>query len=215
MVAEGFTEDQIVLLSALAHYSYCPRRCALIHVEHVFEDNLFTLRGSMAHARADEPTETTSDGVVEERALPIWSERHGLYGKSDVVEFRLDGSICPVEYKHGPKRQSVHDELQLCAQAMCLEEMFGREIPCGAVYSSSSHARREVEFTEELRRQTLEAAQAIRDMSGSNVMPPPVNDARCPNCSLVTACMPSGVDGLSSLSAEGLLFAPSEAEVVE
>lgn len=215
MVAEEFAEDQIVILSAIAHYSYCPRRCALIHVEHVFEDNLFTLRGSMAHARADEPTEATLGGVAEERALPIWSERHGLYGKADVVEFHPDGSICPVEYKHGSKRESAHDELQLCAQAMCLEEMFCSEIPCGAVYSSSSHARREVEFTPLLREKTLEAAQAVREMFAANVVPPPVNDARCPNCSLVTACMPSGVDYLAGLSAEGFLFKPSESEVVE
>jgi CRISPR-associated exonuclease Cas4 len=210
-----WNDDQIVLISALEHYGYCPRQCALIHVEKVFDENIFTLRGSTAHARVDEPSETTADGIVEERGLPIWSERYGLYGRADVVEFHRDGSICPVEYKHGRKRKREHDELQLCAQAICLEEMFGKPIARGAVYSSSSHARREVELTEDLRRKTLEAAQAIREMCASSLLPPPVDDARCPNCSLVLACMPSGVEALSGLSAEGFLFAPGDGEVAE
>ena len=214
-VMTTFPDDQIVLISALEHYSYCPRQCALIHVEKVFDENIFTLRGSISHARADEPSETTSDGIVEERALPIWSERHGLYGKADVVEFHPDGSICPVEYKHGPKRQSMHDELQLCAQAMCLEEMFGREISCGAIYSSLSHARHEVKLTKELRGITLEAVRAVREMCGSNIVPPPVDDSRCPNCSLVHACMPSGVNSLGGVCCEDILFYPSDKEVVE
>ena len=202
-------------MSSVSHFSYCPRRCALIHVDHVFDENVFTLRGSMAHERADEPSETTSGGIVEERSLPIWSERYGLYGKADVVEFHPDGSIFPVEYKSGPKRQSVPDELQLCAQAMCLEEMFGRDVPRGAVYSCSSSARLEVELTPMLREKTLEAVQAIREMCGSDELPPPVNDARCPNCSLVAACMPSGVGELSRLSVSEFLFSPADAEVTE
>ena len=210
----SYSEDDLIQLSSLQHYAFCPRQCALIHVEKVFDQNLFTVRGSMAHERADEPTETTSAGVIEERGLPIWSEVHGLYGKADVVEFHPDGSIYPIEYKHGPKRQSVHDELQLCAQAMCLEEMFGREVPRGAIYSSSSHARREVEITPLLREKTLEAVRAVREMCASSVMPPPVNDARCPNCSLVIACMPGGVDELADLSADGFLFEPCESEVM-
>lgn len=210
-----FPDNQTVLISAIEHYSYCPRQCALIHVERIFDENLFTLRGSMAHQRADEPSEEISGGIVEERGLPIWSERYGLYGKADVVEFHPDGSICPVDYKHGPKRQSVHDELQLCAQAMCLEEMLDRSVLHGAIYSSSSHARREVEFTPLLREKTLEAVEAIREMCGANGLPPPVNDARCPNCSLVVACMPDGVDSLCELSADEFLFSPADAEVIE
>mgnify|MGYP000921927773 CR=1 FL=1 len=208
-------DTQTVLISALEHYSYCPRQCALIHVENVFDENLFTLRGSMAHERADEPTETTSGGIVEERGLPIWSEHYGLYGKADVVEFRPDGLIYPIEYKHGPKRQSVHDDLQLCAQAICLEEMFGREVSLGAVYSSSSHARREVQITHLLREKTLEAVEAVREMRSSGLLPPPVNDSRCPNCSLVIACMPGAVAGLSNLRVDDSLFTPCESEVVE
>lgn len=208
-------DDSVVFISAIEHYSYCPRQCALIHVEHVYDENLFTLRGSMAHVRADEPTETDERGVTVEWALPIWSERHGLYGRADVVEFHPDGSILPIEYKHGPKRRSEHDELQLCAQAMCLEEMFDRPITCGAVYSSTSHQRREVEFTPELRERTLAAVESVRQAMAAGSLPEPVDDARCPNCSLVHACMPSGVSGLYELSAPDFLFSPCDGEAVE
>lgn len=208
-------EDEAIMVSALAHYSYCPRRCALIHCEQEFDENLFTLRGSMAHVRADEPTERTEEGVTVERALPIWCERLGLFGRADVVEFYPDGKIVPVEYKHGPKRRSVHDELQLCAQAMCLEEMFGRPVPLGAVYSSSSHQRREVELGNELRQRTLAALELVRAMLGEKRLPPPVNDSRCPNCSLVHVCMPSGVSDLVPLDSVRVIFSPTDSEVAE
>ncbi len=207
--------DNTVMISALEHFSYCPRQCALIHVEQVYDENLFTIRGSMAHVRADEPTERTEDGVRVERALPVWSEKLGLFGRADVVEFHPDGSILPIEYKHGPRRNSEHDELQLCAQAMCLEEMFDRPIKSGAVYSSTSQHRREVEFTDELRRKTIQTAEAIRTMLREQETPPPVDDARCPNCSLVHACMPSGVSGLVDLDSIRVIFLPSDGEVAE
>ncbi len=152
-------DDDIVMVSAIEHFSYCPRQCALIHVEKVYDENVFTLRGSMAHVRADEPTETNEQGVVVERALPIWSQEHGLFGRADVVEFHPDGSLVPVEYKVGSKRRVEHAELQFCAQAMCLEEMFGRAVTHGAVYSSSSHQRVMIEFTPEMRRKTTEGAK--------------------------------------------------------
>ena len=208
-------DDSQVMISALEHFSYCPRQCALIHVEQVYDDNLFTLRGSMAHVRADEPTERREDGVRVERALPIWSEKLGLFGRADVVEFHPDGSIVPVEYKHGPKRKSEHDELQLCAQAMCLEEMFDRPVMTGAVYSSSSHQRREVEFDDTLRHKTLKMVEQIREMLDRRELPPPVDDSRCPNCSLVHACMPSGVNDMVRLDSVRVIFEPTGEEVVE
>ncbi len=215
MNAEEFAENQFVMLSAIAQYGYCLRRCALIHIDNLFEDNIFTLQGSLAHVRADEPTEKISGGIVEERALPVWSERYGLYGIADVVEFHADGSIYPVEYKRGPKRKSMPDKLQLCAQAICLEEMFDVKIPYGAIYSSSSKARREVEIADDLRVQTLNAAQAVRALLATDELPPPVNDARCPNCSLVAICLPHGVSNLSNVKAERFLFSPVDMEVLE
>lgn len=206
------TDDNIVLISAIEHYSYCPRQCALIHVEHIFDDNVFTLRGSMAHVRADTPVETSERGGTVERALPIWSEKYGLQGKADVVEFHADGSVYPVEYKLGGKKPSAHDDVQLCAQAICLEEMLGRPVIRGAVYSSSSRSRREVEFTDELRARTLEIVESIRSMLMGQETPEPVDDSRCPNCSLVTACMPSVV---TALAADWDIFAPVDSEVIE
>ncbi len=204
-------EEDLVMISAIEHYSYCQRQCALIHVEQVFEENIYTLRGTRAHERADVPNWEMDGATRIERALPLWSDRLGLTGRADTVEFRADGTIFPVEYKHGPRREQVHDDLQLCAQAMCLEEIFGKPITCGAIYHHSSHRRRDVSFTEDLRAQVEQVIKAIREMRFSGRMPPPVNDKRCTNCSLVDACVPdvltnagknAGVDRLYSVSDE-------------
>lgn len=183
-------EDEI-LISAIEHYSYCPRQCALIHVEHVFEENVFTMRGQQAHARVSEAKSTMEGDVRMERALPVWSESLGLYGVADIVEFHPNGDIIPVEYKHGPKRPSQHVDLQLCAYAVCLEEMLGRPVPKGAVFSIKSKRRREVSFTEDLRELMKQHVAAIRETLAEGVMPPPADDTRCPTCSLVEACIPS------------------------
>jgi CRISPR-associated exonuclease Cas4 len=114
----------------------------------------------------------------------------GLIGKADVVEFLPDGTPYPVEYKHGPKRQQTHDDVQLAAQALCLEEMTGRPVPMGAVYHASSRRRREIAITPTLRRLVAETAVAIRSMLQAGQMPPAVNDARCPECSLIDLCQP-------------------------
>jgi len=211
----AYSDDDVVLVSAIEHYSYCPRQCALIHVEQVYDENVFTLRGSLAHERVDEPIERTEGGVIVERALPIWSEQYGLIGRADVVEFHPDGSIFPVEYKITPKRRLRHATLQLCAQAICLEEMFGKSVMYGAVYSSSSHQRKEVEFTAELRLQTLEIVESIRKIQRETVLPKPVDDERCPNCSLVQVCMPAGIANLSGFAGEEFLFKASCEEVLE
>ncbi len=182
-----------IMLSALQHRSYCPRQCALIHVEQAFDDNVFTMRGNAAHERVDDPGFETFEGVRAERALPVWSERLGLIGKCDVVEFHPDGHIYPIEYKHGKKREKTHDDIQLAAQAMCLEEMTGKAITQGAIYHHGSRRRREVEITQELRDKVEETVNAIRAMMDSGTLPPPVNDARCKECSLKEICQPEAV----------------------
>jgi len=187
-------EDQVVLISALEHYSYCPRQCALIHVERIFDENVFTLRGRHAHERADEAHSTVENGVRMERALPLWSDRLGLQGKGDVVEFHPDGRIVPVEYKNGPRRERRHDDVQLCAQALCLEEMLGVEVEQGAVYSLQTRRRREVAFGDDLREETLNMIAQVRAMQQSRgSLPPALNDKRCPQCSLLDACVPATV----------------------
>lgn len=178
------------MLSALQHWSYCPRQCALIHLEQAFDENVHTMRGNVVHAHVDDPGFETFEGVRSERALPVWSDQLGLIGKCDVVEFYPDGRIHPVEYKHGKKRAKLHDDLQLTAQAMCLEEMTGRPVTHGSIYHHSSRRRREVAITTTLRAQVKEAVAAIRLLLASDVLPSPVNDARCKECSLKDICQP-------------------------
>lgn len=185
--------DEPIPISALQHWSYCPRQCALIHMEQVFEENVHTMRGRAAHARVDEPDVEVTPGARIERALPVWSERLGLVGRCDVVEFWTDGTVYPVEYKHGPRRKRDHDDIQLAAQAACLEEMLGRSIPRGAIFHVSSRRRREVVLDAPLRARMEEAARAVRALFDSRRMPPPANDARCVECSLRDACQPEMV----------------------
>lgn len=182
-----------VAISALQHWAYCPRQCGLIHLEQVFADNIHTARGQAVHHLVDEPGHEMRAGVRVERALPLWSDRHGLIGKADLVEFHPDGTIFPVEFKQGRKRQKTYDDLQLAAQALCLEEMLGRSVPNGAIYHASSRRRREVAITAELRHAVEEAVRAIRRMLESGVLPPPANDERCRECSLKDICQPDAV----------------------
>lgn len=187
--------DEPIPLSALQHWSYCPRQCGLIHLEQVFEDNLHTARGQAVHHLVDEPGYEMRSGIRVERALPLWSDRLGLIGKADLVEFHPDGTVFPVEFKHGRKRQKVHDDIQLAAQALCLEEMLGRPVPQGAIYHASSRRRREVAVTPELRRLVEATAAAIRAMLASGLLPPPANDGRCRECSLKDSCQPGALAG--------------------
>lgn len=183
-----------VMISALEHYSYCPRQCGLIHLEQVWDENLYTLRGHDLHRHADEAGGATLGAVKVERALPIWSERLGLVGKADVVEFHA-GIPYPVEYKSGSRRRGRHEELQLCAQTLCLEEMFGVKVEKGALYWHGSRERWEVVFPDDLRRQVAEAAEAVRQMLETRILPSPVNDKRCRDCSLTHSCLPEVVAG--------------------
>ncbi|MFY9973417.1 MAG: CRISPR-associated protein Cas4 [Chromatiaceae bacterium] len=196
-------------LSALQHWTYCPRQCALIHQEQEFADNVHTARGQAVHHLVDQPGVELQAGVKVERSLPLWSLRLGLIGKADLVEFHPDGTAFPVEYKHGRKRRARHDDIQLAAQALCLEEMLGRPVTKGAIYHASSHRRREVEITAELRSLVVETANAIRAMLASGHMPPPVNDQRCRECSLKEICQPELVATRErNTRALGVLFEP-------
>lgn len=187
MAEEG---NEPIMISALEHYSYCPRQCALIHIEQAFEDNVHTMRGHAVHERVDEPGYEQRPGTRAERALPVWSDRLGLVGKCDVVEFDTGGVPYPVEYKHGRKRAKSHDDLQVAAQAICLEEMTGKKVDRGAIYHFSSRRRREVLITGALRQQVEGAVAVIRAMMASGILPPAVNDARCDECSLKDMCQP-------------------------
>lgn len=186
-------ETAPVALSALQHWIYCPRQCGLIHLEQAFADNIHTARGQAVHHLVDTPGYEIKSGVRVERALPVWCDRLNLIGKADLVEFHPDGSVYPVEFKHGAKRQKLHDDIQLAAQAICLEEMLNRPVPKGAIFHATSHRRREVAITSELKKLVEETADAIRAMLASGKLPPPVNDARCRECSLKEICQPEAL----------------------
>jgi CRISPR-associated exonuclease Cas4 len=148
-----------------------------------------------------------SSGARILRDVPLWSERLGLRGKSDVIE--MHGRIpYPVEYKLGGRR-GIHADLQLCAQALCLEEMLQCEVPAGAIYHHATRKRREVQFTSALRAQTVKAVDAVRQVLASQQLPPAPNDARCPNCSLINACLPNVVGEHARLRGiQGATFRP-------
>lgn len=179
-------------ISALEHYAYCPRQCALIHVEHVWDENLYTMRGRDVHERVDEISGHELAGIRYERALPIWSDRLGLTGKADLVEFHGDIPY-PVEYKSGSHRKGTPETIQLCAQALCLEEMFGVPVAKGAIYWHGSRERQEICFTADMGARVEELVAAVRKMLEQRNMQPPVNDKRCEHCSLRESCLPAVV----------------------
>ena len=187
-------EDPIAL-SGLTHYAYCPRRFALVHIEQEWSENTLTTRGKQQHERVHDGGNEERDGVQTRRALPLVSMNHGFAGVADVVEFLPDGSPRPVEYKssRNPKTHKLGrhaEDIQLCAQALCLEEMFGVTIPCGFIYHVASRKRREVPLTPELRQAVLRARDGVRELLESRVLPPPAADERCQHCSLFDECEP-------------------------
>ena len=178
-----------VLISALNDYIFCDRRCALKYVEGMRGHNEHTTIGSLLHEHADEPGYETDGEVTLLRGLPLFSARYGLAGKADLVEVRC-GRPTPVEYKKGKRRPFENDDIQLCAQGLCLEEMFSVEVPAGFIYHAASKRRRSVLFNESLRSETIETIKAVRKMIALNHVPPAVLKPRCNGCSLRPVCLP-------------------------
>jgi CRISPR-associated exonuclease Cas4 len=177
-------------LSLLNDFLYCPRRAALKAIEGWWGENQYTVQGELSHERADLPGYEVAKGVKLLRALPVFSDRLGLSGKCDIVEQHHDGSLCPVEYKKGKRRRFGNDDAQLCAQALCLEEMFSRPLLYGAIFHAASKRRREVEFTPQLRKMTEDAIGDLRRMVEAGAVPPAVFKAACEACSLYHICLP-------------------------
>ena len=189
--------DEFVMLSALQHFVYCPRQFALIHLEQVWEENIFTLRGLRVHEKVDSPSHELIAGVRVVRSLGLVSHEHRLRGIADVVEFLEDGTPFPVEYKVGGRKVKDADRVQLCAQAMCLEEMFGCEVREGALFYAKSKRRLGVVFDGGLRSLVVDTVREIEGLWVSGRMPRPVADKRCDDCSLLEACMPHSLRGFS------------------
>jgi CRISPR-associated exonuclease Cas4 len=183
-------------LSALNHHLYCERRAYLIHAERVFVDNEHTVLGNLAHEAVDHPGYEHRVGWELLRALPLFSDTLGLSGKADLVEVRRDpltdriAEARPVEYKKGPARRWSNDHVQLCAQALCLEEMLGLRIPAGLVFHVASALRTEVVFDDQLRALTLSTLDALRATLAQPVAPPAVLKPQCEGCSLHGICLP-------------------------
>ena len=179
-------------------------------MEQTFDENLYTMRGRLLHEVVDDGASETADGVRVLRSLSLWSERYGLIGKADVVELRPGGPY-PIEYKVGPPR-GIHADLQLCAQAFCLEEMFGQPVPTGAIYQHANRRRREVELGERLRQRTAHVIDETRTLLAQQIVPPPIADRRrCKRCSLAEACMPDVVSDRRHIGGlAGAVFRPIE-----
>ena len=181
--------EPVVAVSAIEHFAYCPRQCALIHCDGVWSDNTHTIRGSRVHRRVDSGQHRRERGRMVLRGIPLWSETLGLSGRADAVEVDDDASVRPVEYKAGVRHGNAAD-LQLCAQALCLEEMLAVEIPAGYVWYRGPRRRSKVRFTAALRSEVRRVVKEIRGQLLSGNLPSAVADERCDECQLLHHCLP-------------------------
>jgi CRISPR-associated exonuclease Cas4 len=190
-------EDDLVPLSALQHYLFCPRQCGLIHVERVWIEDAATVEGRSLHARVDNGPSDRRHGMRTVRGLSVRSRALGVTGRADAVEFRgsaREPTLYPVEYKRGRPKSHRADEVQLCAQAICLEEMFGTDVPCGAIFYVQTRRRLEIAFDDDLRALTGQVAGAVRAMIHAGRTPLPLRMPACKRCSLFTVCQPEAFE---------------------
>lgn len=200
-----FDEEELLPISALQHFVFCRRRCALVHIEQVWAENKFTVEGDILHERVDELGRESRSSLIVSHGLGVRSLRFGLTGKVDVVEFRLDGEgrggcklvgktgnwiPYPIEYKRGTVRRGFGDDVQICAQALCLEEMLECPVPAGSIYYASTRKRREIGFDDRLRAETTAAIAGARALIAAGVTPPPRYGKKCDTCSLFDLCQP-------------------------
>lgn len=185
-----FTEDQLYPISALQHYLFCPRQCALIHLERVWEENQFTAEGNIVHRNVHGDRHESRPGIKYESGLHVRSRRLGIVGKTDLVEFHGDGTTVPIEYKRGKPKKNQCDEVQLCAQTLCLEEMLQLRIDVGYIYYNKRKRRTKVIFDEQLRKTTVDTIQQFQQMIASRMTPSAVREKKCDTCSLLRHCMP-------------------------
>jgi len=191
-------DEKLVPLSALQHYAFCPRQCALIHNEQVWSENWLTAQGQVLHQRVDRGEPETRKGIRYERGVLVSAESIGITGKLDLVEIELStGSMKPVEYKRGKPKRDSWDRIQLCAQGLCLEEMKGWPVLSGALWYWQTRRRDEVAFTEDLREETRAVIAEVRNLLRSGQTPKAAYEKKCDSCSLYDLCNPKllGSDG--------------------
>lgn len=190
-------EDLLVPVSALQHYLFCPRQCALIHVERLWTEDGATMEGRLLHERVDDGKPDRRRGVRTVRGIAIRSLALGVIGKADAVEFHGSAAVVrpyPVEYKRGRPKAHRADEVQLCAQAICLEEMFGQPVAEGALFYGQTRRRMVVVFDDELRALTARTAAEVRAMVSANRTPSPVERPACKHCSFFETCCPGRLE---------------------
>lgn len=194
-----FTEDQLLPISALQHFLFCQRQCALIHLEQLWAENRFTVEGQHLHKKAHAAGTEKRPGVTTTRGLMLRSFQLGLIGKADIVEIKA-GVVSPIEYKRGKPKTNDADRVQLCAQALCLEEMMGVQIPLGALFYGLRRRRTEVLFDAALRQQTTNTAAAVHAMIASRRTPLAKREPKCNHCSLLNLCMPDAMTVTQSMT---------------
>ena len=213
-----YSESDFVALSALQHFVYCSRQCALIHIEQIWTENVYTAEGREMHERVDDGKTSYRSGVRVTRSELLRSAVLGVSGVADVVEWhKLNNheEPFPVEYKRGKPKQHDADKIQLCAQAICLEEMLSLHIPSGALFYGQTKRRLDVDFDSALRENTLRAAEGVHDLFRNGITPPPDPGPKCKLCSLKEECLPDLIvkDGSATTYLKKLLQTLSEDEI--
>ncbi len=209
-----YSEDNLLPISALQHLAFCPRQWGLMYLEGIWAENLLTAEGSQLHEIADEAARRLEDGKIIVNGLRLRSLKFGLVGRADIVEFHCDNTdylmnrdgrelllsdlVCdnfnltpyPVEYKHGKPKVDLCDEIQLCAQALCLEEMLEIEVPEGAIFYGKPRRRTEVVFEDSLRNETIATARKLHELTSLGKTPLAKYEKKCRSCSIMQYCMP-------------------------
>ena len=195
MVDEPPDGRRSIPISALEHHAYCPRQAALIHVEGYFDVSVDTVRGDLAHQAVDRGGTGSDRRRRTVRSLPVWSDTLGLHGICDIVQFDDRGAPTPVEHKSGGYRRGGPADLQVAAQAICLEEMFGVAVTTGVVFSGRDRRRHDVAIDATLATRVVDTTRELRRLFDSGGLPAPVHDRRCTRCSLRAGCLPDAPHG--------------------
>lgn len=215
-----YSEDDMLMLSGIQHYAFCPRQWALIHIEQQWSENILTAEGRIMHQLVDDPfyRQKMAD-IICLRSVNLASKELGLYGVSDIIELHPteypDNAIThpkysgywipyPIEYKHGRPKDTDIDIVQLVAQAMCIEEQYNIVIDCGAIYYGEIRRREEVSISEELRANVRQCATSMHKLFANMLTPKADKKSHCERCSLVDICMPNTQDSASKYIKQNL-----------
>ncbi|MEH2136173.1 CRISPR-associated protein Cas4 [Nostoc sp.] len=190
-------QTEYISIAALNQYAYCPHRCWRMFCAGEFTDNQYTIEGTTLHDRVHTTSDVQRGETWQVRAIWLKSEQYKLIGKSDLIESE-SGQVYPVEYKRGRKGEWDNDELQVCAQALCLEEMTGQPVNTGYIYYAHSHQRQLVEINVELRQSAIATIESVTNLLETGAMPKPYYSKRCQGCSLYSQCLPKATDKVKS-----------------